>query len=485
MRFQLSTASVLVTLAACGSDPGPAPPSAEPVGTVAQAIPLPPYPAGTPIKRTLLGQNDWWEALPSSIWTVVGDSGVKLVRIGGNEQNVSPLSDSELLAQVDQVRAIGAEPLVQVSDRQSATEAAALVTWLNVDNARQVKLWAIGNEPDMEYDPEDEDEQQQLVDDVAATYISHAPAMRDVDSSIKIFGPGMAWYSETKYEALLGGDADITGTDAQGRPYIDIVDFHRYPFGSDTAGYSYSRADVINEMHVGFPNTVDALVDRIEYANDLHGRTGTSSELGWALTEYNVTWKNLAANTATDVGVCSFLNGQFFAEYLKVGMQRGAKTMATWSVREGGGDCSAGDLGFLGGTSNINPVKRSSYHHMKMMSDYLLTNVDGILESTSTQSLMRPIVTSRKSGQLLAVMILNEDTAAHTFSLSLDNGTTNGVGDSLIRVAAGRASAYSDSMPGQSTMVLIFNASGNVQKKVTYTVTDLQNGTAPLVQNFF
>jgi hypothetical protein len=335
----------------------------------------------------------------------------------------------------------------------------------------------------MEYE-DDEDAQEQLVADVAATYTSHAPAMRDVDSTIKIFGPGMAWYSDTKYEALLGGAADITGTDAQGRPYIDFVDFHRYPFGSDDAGYTYSRADVINEMHNGFPNTVDALVDRIGYANDLHGRTGTTSELGWALTEYNVTWKNLASNTATDVGVCSFLNGQFFAEYLKVGMERGAKTMATWSVREGGGNCSAGDLGFLGGTSDIDPVKRSSYHHMKMMSDYLLTNADGILEATSTRSLMRPIVTSRKNGQLLAVMILNEDTVDHTFSISLDNGTTNGVGNTLIRVAADHASAYADSMPAESTVVLVFDASGNVKKKVTYTVTDLQNGAAPLVQNF-
>jgi hypothetical protein len=479
MKSLLSTLALVATVPACGTEPSNAPLQAEHLASVTEGLGTP-FPAGSPIKRSLIGQNDWLEPLPDTIWPFVGASGVKIVRIGGNRQNTTPLSNSELLDQVNQILDIGAHPLIQVSDRQSATEAAAMVTWINVDNAKEVKLWTIGNEPDKAFA---DNEQHLVAPAVWNTYTSIAPAMRDVDSTIKIVGPGMAWYSRAKYEDLLGGAWDISGVDGQGRFLIDHVNFHRYPFGSDDPTYTYSRAEVLDEAHNVFPVLVDDLVDLIQDANDLHGRADDDA-LGWALTEFNVTWKNLPSNTATDVGVCSFLNGQFFAEYFKVGMEKGANTMATWSVREGGGNCSSGDLGFLGGTSDTDPVERSSYYHMKMVADYLLTNEHGLLVSSSTQSLMRPIATSRANGQKLAVMILNEDTVVHSYALSMDGGTTTGAGDTQISVAADHPNAYADSMPGESTVVLVFDDTAALRKKVTYALTDLQNGDPPLVQNF-
>jgi hypothetical protein len=81
-------------------------------------------------------------------------------------------------------------------------------------------------------------------------------------------------------------------------------------------------------------------------------------------------------------------------------------------------------------------------------------------------------------------MILNEDTVVHSYALSMDGGTTTGAGDTQISVAADHPNAYADSMPGESTVVLVFDDTAALRKKVTYALTDLQNGDPPLVQNF-
>src|SRR5882724_7610388 len=103
------------------------------------------------------------------------------------------------------------------------------------------------------------------------------------------------------------------------------------------------------DMHSGFESTkVVPLLNRIAYANSLQGRTGASA-LTWALTEFNITTSNLANNTPSGYGVSSFLNGQFFAEYYRVAMKQGVAIMNSWSILEGGGNGSAGDLSYLGG----------------------------------------------------------------------------------------------------------------------------------------
>ena len=207
---------------------------------------------------------------------------------------------------------------------------------------------------------------------------------------------------------------DITGKDAQGRYYIDCFSIHRY------GRTAFTRADALNDMHSGFENDkVQVLVNRIAFANSLNGRTG-SAALTWALTEFNIlTSNNPAINNPAGYGVSSFFNGQYFAEYYRVAMKHGVAFMTSWSILEGGGNGSAGDLGYLGGNSAA-PVPRSSYYHMQMIANYLLPG--GYLPSTSSTPNLAVLSTSTQSQTRLAVMLLNEETTgSQAFTIRMND----------------------------------------------------------------
>src|SRR6266511_2855115 len=354
------------------------------------------FPAGAPVTPYLIGQNYWFfrADLPDLPFPTVKNSGVTIVRIGGRTFDNTPLTDAQLLQQVDKIRSIGAEPLIQVSRHHVA----ATVQYINGASARNVKFWSIGNEPDLGF----VGGEVQLAAAVAVYIKQISPAMRDVDPSITIIAPDMAFYSATKFNELLGGASDITGKDAQGRYYIDCVSFHRY--GAST----FTREQALNDMHSDFENNrVVPLVNRIAFANSLNDRTG-SAALKWALTEFNILTANppnfsgdTRINNPAGYGVSSFFNGQFFAEYYRVAMKRGVAFMNSWSIREGGGNGSAGDLGYLGGNINA-PVPRSSYYHMQMIANYLLPG--GYLPSASSAPNLAVLSTSAKCQTRLAVM---------------------------------------------------------------------------------
>jgi len=428
------------------------------------------FPAGIPVTPYLIGQNDWYQT-PDSAWPTIKNSGVAIVRIGGHTFDVTPLSDSLLLQQVDQIRGIGAEPLIQVSRFASLQTAINTLTYINLTNARHVKYWSIGNEPDLNYVGTD----AQMAAEVAAYIKQIAPLLRDVDPGITIVAPDLASFSSTKFNELLGGGSDITGKDSNGRYYVDCVSFHRY------GGTSFTTADALNDMHSGFESTrVVPLLNRIAYANSLQGRTGASA-LTWALTEFNITTSNPANNTPSGYGVSSFLNGQFFAEYYRVAMKQGVAVMNTWSLLEGGGNGSAGDLGYLGGSWSA-PVPRSSYYHMQMIANYLLPG--GYLDGMSSSPNVAVLGTSSSAQATLSVMLLNEDTFNHTFSLRLDNGMVLGSGDTRINVAANLASEYSGTIGQQSTVVLVFDATGGLLQRVTYSLALNSSNAAPVVEIF-
>ena len=86
-------------------------------------------PSGTPISPFLTGQNFWFNP-PDTAYAVIGAGGVTMMRIGGHAYDDAPLSDAALLKQVDNIRSIGAEPLVQVSRHKGGAVAAATVRFL-------------------------------------------------------------------------------------------------------------------------------------------------------------------------------------------------------------------------------------------------------------------------------------------------------------------------------------------------------------------
>ena len=456
--------------------------------------------AGVPISSVLVGENDWSPKLPNSVWPIVRASRLQLVRIGGGRQDGAPLACNDhqggLIQQIQMIRSAGAEPLIQVSRRidggnigQLAAAAQAMVTCVNSTYVKNgtlsgpVQYWEIGNEPDLHY----KGSKEALAAYVAAYVKAVAPAMRDADPNITIIAPALAAYNLTAYRDWLGGDDDISGTDSKGRYYIDAVSFHTYPFkGRQT------MKEVLDEQSSVFPGILRELIRQINHANRLHHRTGAHA-LKYALTEFNIDYVNPKPNGIRNLGVCGFINGQLFASFYGAGMRMttaagyGALTLDTWSVNEGGGNCGASDLGFLGGDPGNHPTRRSSYYHMQMLDQYLLGGASPqYLKTTSskTRAGVSALATTSNNRSQVAVMIMNEDDADGSVSVSLNGGTTAAGGDTKINVSAGIAKAYSYNVPRQSTMVLVYDGTGALKTQVTYSIENDEANQAPQVKHF-
>ena len=348
--------------------------------------------------------------------------------------------------------------------------------------SKPVQYWEIGNEPDLGYGGGDE----ALAAMVQGYVTSIAPAMRNASPNITILAPALSYYHGQAYGDWLGGNHDISGTDSQGRYYVNGVSFHTYPFAG-----TQGMGDVINQQSGGFPGTVSALIGQINNANTIHNRTGAHA-LTYAVTEFNMDYANPGNNNIGGLGVCGFINGQLFASFYGSGMSLttaagyGALTLDTWSVNEGGGNCSGGDLGFLSGDPGNNPTPRSSYYHLQMVNQYLLSGVNPqYLNTTSSNQAagVFALATTSNNGAQLSVMIMNENDGDGSISVSLNGGATAGNGDTKINVSANIAKAYTYNIPNQSTMVLVYNSTGTLKTQVTYSIGNNNANQPPQVTN--
>ncbi|MFC4150075.1 malectin domain-containing carbohydrate-binding protein [Micromonospora mangrovi] len=108
-----------------------------------------PNPTGPAISPLLVGNNVWYN--PSdAVWNVSGGAGLKIIRIGGIEYDQNFPTTTQLTTWVNKIKAMGAEPMIQVSSYRSATDAANVVRYFNQQTGNKVKYWTIGNEPWLE-----------------------------------------------------------------------------------------------------------------------------------------------------------------------------------------------------------------------------------------------------------------------------------------------------------------------------------------------
>jgi hypothetical protein len=416
---------------------------------------------GSVISPYLIGINYWLSPDLPPLQTLVQQSGVRLIRIGGAGVDAdSARSGSYYQTAIQYIRAAGAEPLIQISDNVQATDAATIVNDVNVTGKLNVKFWSIGNEPNLTTG------NYKSVAAVGAYVRSFAQAMKGADPSIFIFAPDLAWLDMSYFPSLLGGADDITGKDANGHYYVDGITFHTYPFGN-----TFTRAQVVGAA-AGVLQNAQQLKTLIAAADTQNARTGTSA-LAWGLTEYNITYANPGNNGPADYGVESFLNGQFFAEVIGVGMAEQAYTVDTWSIHESGGSGNATDLGYIGSVGSLTGAHpRSTYFHIQM-----LTQDFGGQYAPSTSNLANVKVVATVGASQVAVMILNEDAAAtYPFTLSL-----NGASSSNIAVNAGIAAQSMGTIGPQATQVLVFDLTGTATKRTDFSLTDYQAGNAPKV----
>ncbi len=414
------------------------------------------------ISPVFYGQNHWLADGDENrtgylhlLWPKVKESGVQLIRIGGNAYNIQPPSRVRWTAMVDSVQAIGAEPLLQVPASFTAAQAADLVAHFNGPGRTPIRYWSIGNEP-MLHDATP-------LSDVHAYLLRIATALRAADPSIKILISDEAWLRLPAYEALCGGSLDLTGKDAAGRWLIDGFSFHSYPNGE-----KFTRHDVVVTGGQKIRSDAKQLVALMEQANLKHGRTG-QARLSWALTEVNVTY----ANPDRDVegfGNPSFLGGQFLAEVFGIGLEYGALTVAPWCLNET--DAVKTDFGYLGLPPDF--PARSSYYHTQMMSRYLKGR---FMKTVSPDPLVKLI--GARTDDRIAVLVMNQDQAAdRTLSLNLR------LGEGPWQADANLPAAVTVKIPAQCTRLYLLDGSGRVLRTITYGLAQNLRNLPPQEQQF-
>lgn len=395
-------------------------------------------------------------------WNTVKQSNPRIIRFGGiNPDNNFPTND-QYIRMIDSIRKIGAEPLLQVSfwnGTYTATQAANLVNYINNTMGRKVVYWSIGNEPDLKYSNHN-------TPVAVATYIKNfSRAMKDVDPTIKILAPEVAWYNPTIFYGngstgilIPGGANDITGKPSDRNYfYVDIITFHSY-----LGNGSHTRNDVVTNFPTTVKNDLDELNNRLNTANTFHNRSG-ENRLKTAITEFHVNYQNPSSNTVTGVGSHGFVTGQYWAEIFAAGMSRGLAFITPWSIHESSGNRGTYDLGYLDGDNPFIP--RATFYHMQMMANHMRGT---FLQGSTNRANVKAFATTDENS--IAVMILNQETTGELdFTIRFDNGTVSG-GDALkINIPAGLNKQFLERISSKTSALYLFDKLGNPTGRYIYS----------------
>ncbi len=432
--------------------------------------------------------------------TQLKNLGVSHVRIGGKAYDQGNMwSQSDLEKIINWLRSNGFEVIVQVpidptlTISQNAARTASYVTWMNVDRNLQVELWEIGNEPDTytaspTFTAANGDYTTDAM--IAAYTRSCSAAMKAVSNQqfIKIIGPSLNAYHPSSFQAFLTptNPAFIGGMSSAGFPYVDYISFNQYPFDKAkyTGGSPVTRQEVIDYLRT--PNRMAQDLDDLKTLILTASGSRSGYPLGVMITEANIAFEqdNTDASTKglSGLGPGSFIGGQFWAEMMAIGMEKGIASLMHWSVVEGtSGDSYLTDIGLIGkeitGTNTASPNLRPAYHHFKVMNEQF----KGTFYPSSAIQYGNGKVKAwaAQSGDRIAVMVQNQNTGSSTpFHVRLDNNTSakgSGTVDVLFNIPALNASAQYTSVANldpESTVLLIFNCKGAFAWRYDYSLAD-------------
>lgn len=406
--------------------------------------------SGQPINPMLVGNNVWLN--PSDrVWDLTRQCGVGSVRIGGAAYDRRMPAKTQLLNWVTRIQAMNAEPILQVSQYGTPQAAADVVKYFNIEKSsgKPIKYWNIGNEPWLQA-------KKPAISTVGALVEAYfkpiAAAMKEVDPTIKIYGPDECYYMEEAINALFGGKNDLTGkVPGKDYAYCDGIAWHRYPQDSN-----------INLALEGVEDFRQAIIKckaRVDYVNRLHNRTGDQA-LGWGIGEFNA---------RGGAQVHTWENGQMFGAVLGLCMEYEATYATTWSMFENGGSRRGTDFSSIDG----NMVPRASYRHM----EFVAKHFKGIY-ADGTSSDTNLFVFGSKDTDSLSVLIMNRVAGAPVeYQLHL-NDDFAGHGKAQLSVAAASSRKYHGIIEGRATQVLVFK--GERITKYNYTSKDFDNGLPPV-----
>lgn len=353
----------------------------------AQVTPLPKAENRT-ISPQLIGVNLWLDP-DEDVWAPVAEGGFRTIRIGGHQYDRKIPSPAQLLAWVKQIRSIGAEPILQVSQYRAASEAAELVRFMNIEHGQGVRFWNIGNEPWLQAG---KPPWPTVTANVEVYFKAAAAAMKEVDPHIKIFGPDLSYFEPEAFSLLIGGVNNIAGRVPNRRYYfLDGFTYHTYPQRPGTPAFEGATEMV---------NTMRRVRQAVDQANRALGRTGDDA-LQWGLGEFNAR-EGALVNT--------WGNGQMFGQALGACMKYGATYAASWSMFESNGNAGSMDFGMI----DDSRVPRATYHHMAVLAKYFSgTYADG---NSSDRDV---VVFGAVDGDRVSVMMMNRGTRSFDAALGL------------------------------------------------------------------
>lgn len=470
------------------------------------------------------GQNAWTSSF-TNYWTEIQNSGVKFLRIGGIGYDKSLMVASDYTTQFtgansfSNIIAMGYTPVVQLSYYDPNSNPIVPYTNPNLAAANAkliidalyplgVRYFSIGNEPDGQYSNQNSitlnfQNTPAGIFDYISTISTLIRGSYNTGNSKPVFlvGPEVSSYTQSTITALTSGSYNVL-------PHIDIFSFHTYPFsdeGTVAAGFHIAptRNNVINVLGninpVYFSTTptpvqVTPLENQLTTLTDPTSGTialyniANSTNIKVAITEANICAANDVNGSnnppsggagVTGNGTNSFIAGQFWAEMMAISMSKSVDYINFWSIKEGQFvDNWATNIGYIDGQTGN---KKSSYYLFQMVAknfkgNYLVnsctTNTSGTYKAFAYQNTTSPYE--------IGVVVMNQDiqnpprgTDATTKSFRINlNGSDAGAFDMKFAFNAGLNINYDCRITNETSMLLVFNASGTLIRKEVYNLGD-------------
>ncbi len=280
--------AVLLLPACAPSAPTPLPPPTPIPTPVAGVLFVDPAADLGKISPLLRGSNYGpWVAVPVNMLDVAYNAKIAVIRFpGGAWGDRNTLRDYQIDAFMDFCKKAGATATISVNLRDGTPEQAAeLVRYVNITKKYGITYWAIGNEPTLY--AKEVGVGPYGVADYNRDFRAFAKAMKAVDPSIKLMGPELHQYAVDP-NARPKDDSGLDWMDEFLRAngdLVDVVTFHRYPFGTSIT------PDDLRRNAREWDDLVIALRGRI---HELTGR-----DIPIALTEVNTHYNPAVGGIAT------------------------------------------------------------------------------------------------------------------------------------------------------------------------------------------
>lgn len=225
------------------------------------------------------------QTVPATMFEEAAASGIRLLRFpGGRWGDTHDIRGNDLDFLRFAADMIGADITINVRVEGGTPEAAAeLVRDVNIERGWNIRVWGIGNEPDLfaDYDTERFNTEWRAI----------AEAMLAVDPDILLVGPELSQWQL---------NAQARPRDAQGRLWleeflqangdlVDIVSVHRYPFPPPNE--VAATVEQLRDSSLEFTTLLDELRSVVQET--------TGRDLPVAITEINSHWNNATQGEAT------------------------------------------------------------------------------------------------------------------------------------------------------------------------------------------